>query len=297
MIAHPFAGTTLSAGGLTLVGFSRAAVASYCYLPEVGVLFDAGACPPNVASAPVCFVSHLHVDHAGALASYVSYRQMTRMAPPRIYVPAGTETAVRGFLDTFASLQGPRGRFEYELHAMAPGETVRVKGRFFVRAFRTVHGVPSLGFTLLERRDKLLRAFAHLDGPAIAKRKAAGEQVTETVEMARFTYLLDTAPAGLDEAPEALRADAVVAECTFLADEHLANARETDHLHIQDLAARAAALETPGLILTHFSLRYSDAEIAGRVARALPPNLARRTRLLLSGHSGDLPAPAAGCTN
>src|SRR5438132_10467776 len=101
--------------------------------------------PGAAAAANDVFVSHLHLDHAQALPYYASHRNMLRMAPGRIHVPAGTGAGVRRWIDDLAALQGPDGgRFVYELDEMAPGDERRTRARHAVRAFATHHRVPSL---------------------------------------------------------------------------------------------------------------------------------------------------------
>ena len=272
---------TVSLGGLTLEAFSRSTVATYFHVPELGALFDAGACPGTAASAPDVFVSHLHVDHAQGLPYYASHRNMLRMAPGRIHVPPGTAAGVRAWLDQVAALQGPDGgRFAYELDEMEPGEERALRGRHAVRAFATDHGVPSLGFTVVERREKLLPEHALLGGEEIGRRKRAGETVTRIIETPVLTFLTDTGPRALDLHPEVGGSDVLVAECTFLAPEHLENARATKHLHLRDFAERAALFRCRKLVLTHFSLRYKEEEIRDWVRRALPAELYERVALL-----------------
>jgi ribonuclease Z len=271
----------VSFGGLSLEAFSRSTVATFFHLPELGVLIDAGACPGTATSAADVFVSHLHVDHAQALPYYVSHRNMLRMAPGRIHLPPGTAGGVRAWLDQVAALQGPEGgRFAYELDEMEPGEERALRGRHAVRAFGTDHGVPSLGFTVLERREKLLPEHIGLGGEEIGRRKRAGETVTRTVETPIVTFLTDTGPKALDLHPEVGQSEVLVAECTFLAPEHLENARATRHLHLQDFVDRAALFSCRTLVLTHFSLRYKEEEIRDRVRRSLPKELFERVALL-----------------
>src|SRR5262249_14294496 len=149
-------------------GYSRSTVATYLFVPELSVLFDAGVCPSTAAAATDVFVSHLHLDHALGLPHYACHRNMLRLPRGRIHVPAGTGQGVRVWIDELARMQGPeRICFDFDLIEMQPGDEVPVRGRHAVRALRTHHTVPSLGYTVLERREKLRPTFAHLSGEEI----------------------------------------------------------------------------------------------------------------------------------
>src|ERR1700761_4725698 len=79
---------TLAHAGLTVEGYSRAAVQSYWRVPELKVGFDLGAQPWDFMGTPTWFVSHAHLDHVAALPVYVARRRMMKMEPPTVYVPA-----------------------------------------------------------------------------------------------------------------------------------------------------------------------------------------------------------------
>src|SRR5438309_6149606 len=75
-------------GGLTVEGYSRAAVQTYWRVPELKLGFDLGAQPWSFMTTPNWFVSHSHLDHISALPVLVARRRMMKMEPPRIYLPA-----------------------------------------------------------------------------------------------------------------------------------------------------------------------------------------------------------------
>src|SRR5262249_62080413 len=84
--------------GLTIEGYSRAAVQSYWRIPELKLGFDLGAQPWDFMGTPTWFVTHTHLDHVAPLPVYVARRRMMRMEPPTLYVPAEAVDDVRPFL-------------------------------------------------------------------------------------------------------------------------------------------------------------------------------------------------------
>src|SRR6186713_1438392 len=73
--------------GLTVEGYSRAAVQSYVRVPELKLGFDLGAQPWDFMGTQTWLVSHTHLDHVAALPVYVARRRMMKMEPPTVYVP------------------------------------------------------------------------------------------------------------------------------------------------------------------------------------------------------------------
>src|SRR5438309_11735309 len=75
-------------GGLTVEGYSRAAVHTYWRVPELKVGFDLGAQPWDFMGTPTWFVTHVHLDHLAAYSVYVDRRRMLRMEAPTPHFPA-----------------------------------------------------------------------------------------------------------------------------------------------------------------------------------------------------------------
>ena len=59
----------LEHGGLTIEGYSRAAVQTYWRVPELKLGFDLGAQPWDFMGTPTWFVTHTHLDHIAACPS------------------------------------------------------------------------------------------------------------------------------------------------------------------------------------------------------------------------------------
>src|SRR5690349_6516633 len=129
--------------GLTIEGYSRAAVQSYWRVPELKIGFDLGAQPWDFMGTPTWLVTHTHLDHIAALPVYVARRRMMKMEPPVIYVPHETIAPVQEILKNFVRLD--RGRMPCELRGLAPGDEVELSRELVVTVSATKHTVPSLG--------------------------------------------------------------------------------------------------------------------------------------------------------
>src|SRR5437016_11649922 len=67
--------------GLTIEGYSRAAVQTYWRIPELKIGFDLEAQPWEFMGTPTWFITHTHLDHIAALPVYVARRRMMKMVP------------------------------------------------------------------------------------------------------------------------------------------------------------------------------------------------------------------------
>ena len=144
---------TLQHKGLTIEGYSRAAVQTYWRVPEMKLGFDLGAQPWSFMSTPNWFVSHVHLDHIAALPVLVARRRMMKMEPPTIYLPAEAVEGVEMLLRAIQRLD--RGRMPATLIGLKPGDEVELSRELVVKAFATKHTIPSLGYLVWERRKKL----------------------------------------------------------------------------------------------------------------------------------------------
>src|SRR5262245_2710302 len=130
--------------GLTIEGYSRAAVQSYWRIPELKIGFDLGAQPWDFMGTPTWLLTHTHLDHVAALPVYVARRRMMKMEPPRIYLPAVAVEDVRRFLLLAQRLD--RGRQTCELLGVQPGEEIELSRDHVITVFATTHTVPSVGY-------------------------------------------------------------------------------------------------------------------------------------------------------
>lgn len=240
------------------------------------------------------FVTHLHGDHLFGLPGLLGSRSsMGCDAPLAVYGPRG----IRHWLETTFSVTGSHIHYELEIHEIEGGGGVVLEdGEFTVTAAPLNHRIACFGYRVEERpRPGTLNAarLAELGvppGPLYARLKA-GEDVEladgRVIRAAEVTgppipgrviaILGDTTPC-----ESAVRlaegADLVVHEATFeaaLADK----AAEYGHSTTAEAARTARDAGAARLLLTHFSGRYRDEDLARLEAEArevFPPSAAAR---------------------
>jgi len=271
---------TLVHKDLSIEGYSRAAVQTYWRVPELKIGFDLGAQPWSFMATPTWFVSHTHLDHVVALPAYVARRRMMKMEPPTIYLPAAAVEHVEKILKLFTRLD--RGRMPCQLVPLEPGCEIELSREHVVSVSATQHTVPSLGFVVWERRRKLKPQFQTLTGPQIRDLRLGGTEVTEEKRIARFAYLGDSAPEGLDNCTAMYEAQVLVLEITFVAPSHRKDKiHKFGHIHLDDILERRERFRNELIVASHFSTRYSGKRIRELVERAVPDMLGGRLYLWL----------------
>lgn len=271
---------SMSHKGLTIEGYSRAAVQTYWRVPELKIGFDLGLQPWSFMTTPNWFVSHAHLDHIAALPVLVARRRMMKMEPPTIYLPTDAVDGVHQLLRAFQRLD--RGRMPVGLVGVAPGDEIPLSRELVVKAFPTRHTIPSLGFLVWERRKKLKPEFHDMTGEQIRDIRLSGVEVSTEIRLPKVAYMGDTAPAGLDGFPDIYRAQILILEMTFVApNERAAVIHKYGHTHLDDLIARADRFENEVIVASHFSTRLHPDHIQRIVDRRLPDSLRSRMRVWL----------------
>ena len=266
--------------GLTIEGYSRAAVQTCWRINELKLLFDVGIQPWDFMGTPTMFISHAHLDHIAALPAYVSRRRMMKMDPPVIYLPDSAVDAAWDMLQQFRKLD--RGGMPCELIGMLPGDEIEIGREYMVTALRTRHTIDSLGFVVHQRRHKLKPEYHGLDGNEIRELKLAGNEVTAEIRIPLVAYTGDTSPPGVDENPVFYDAKILISELTFVAPEHRKDLiHKHGHMHVDDYKKRADKFKNELIIAGHLSTRYNDDQVKRLVQRALPDMLGGRMKLWL----------------
>jgi ribonuclease Z len=264
--------------GLTIEGYSRAAVQSYWRIPELKLGFDLGAQPWEFMGTQNWFVTHTHLDHVAALPVYVARRRMMKMEPPRLFLPAEAVEDVRRLLLIMQRLD--RGRLVCDLIGMKPGDEVELSRDHVVTAFATTHTIPSLGFIVWDRRNKLKPEFHGLSNDQIRDIRLSGVPVTHEVRVPLLVYTGDTSPGGLDAFPPAFEAKILITEMSFIRPNHRREKiHKFGHMHLDDFLERADRFRNELIVVGHFSTRYHPAEVKRYVEGKLPESL--RDRILL----------------
>ena len=266
--------------GLTIEGYSRAAVQSYWRVPELKVGFDLGAQPWDFMGTGTWFITHSHLDHIAALPVYVARRRMMKMEPPTIYLPEEAVEDVQRLLRIMQRLD--RGRQNCTLVGVRGGQEIALSREHVVSVFATTHTIPSVGYLVWERRHKLKEEYHGLPGDKIRDLRQSGMAVTREIRTPILAYTGDTSPAGIDNYPPVFDAKVLIVEMSFIRPNHRREKiHKFGHMHLDDFLERERLFKNELIICCHYSTRYHPNEVFKYVEAKLPPSLRERVKVWL----------------
>ena len=269
---------TLTHAGLTVEGYSRAAVQTYYRVPELKLGFDFGAQPWAFMGTPTWFMSHAHLDHVAALPVYVARRRMMKMEPPTIYMPESNVETVDKILKLFTKLD--RGRMPCQLIGVKPGDELELSREHVVTVSATKHTVPSVGYVVWERRRKLKSEYVGLSGDQIRDIRKSGTDVTSEQRLPLVAFLGDSSPEGLDDCPAMYQAKILITEISFVHPSHKKEKiHKFGHIHLDDIIERRNKFENEIIIAGHFSTRYTCDRVHRIIGKRLPDMLGGRLKV------------------
>jgi ribonuclease Z len=273
---------TVKAGPYTIRGLSVGGVYTSLHIPELDALFDIGLAARSFAGVGTLFLSHGHADHAGSLMSFLGLRGLARLPAPRVFLPREIADPTQQAIALYSQLQ----RHELAINAepAKAGDEFQLRRDLWVRAFRTHHTTPSLGYQFFSRVQKLKPEHRDLPGAEIGRRRALGEALFEPYERLELAYATDTLIRVLDTSPSLLKTRVLILECSFLDErKELSASRAGCHIHLDELLERAGDFENEHLVLMHFSQLYSPAEVHAILKRRCPSALFERIVVFAPG--------------
>lgn len=110
-------------------------------------------------------------------------------------------------------------------------------------------------------------------GKEIGMLRKKGVEVSEEVEVPQFAFLGDTTGSVFEEVPELFSFPVVIVECTYLLDDHLEAADPSGHIHWNTIAKVASENPQVTFVLIHWSMRYSEEDIANFFDGGKPANV------------------------
>jgi ribonuclease Z len=163
------------------------------------------------------------------------------------------EQPLRGMMRAWEPLE--RQRTPFDIVALEPERELELKNNILLRAVATRHTVPSLGFSVLERRSKLKEEFRDLPQEKLRELRGRGVEITRQMEIPLVAYTGDTSPGEFLVRDEFADAKIMIAECTFFEPEHNDRARTGMHLHIDDIVRMLPVWKAEAIVLVHVSRR------------------------------------------
>ncbi|MDG6105006.1 hypothetical protein Daura_32975 [Dactylosporangium aurantiacum] len=275
---HPFRqwkSWPIPGAGVTMSGYSRSNDKTFFHLPELRAGIDCGLV--EGWQPDLVFLTHTHMDHSKDL-DYVAVKE----TGVDIYLPAAALPYAQGYIRATSELNhnaayDPALAPAARLHGVRGGDEFPIgrRGAHRVRVVDCEHKVPCVGFAFSSVKRAIKPEFEALkaDGRQLAAKRREGVETDHEVVTPLFAFLGDTRPDVFTRAPWLLDYPVVVTECTFLDDDQLERARRIGHTVWSELRPIVQANPATTFVLTHFSLRHTDPQIAAFFDRQGLPNV------------------------
>jgi ribonuclease Z len=270
----------LTLDNLDIIGYSVAGEESVVALPTLDVCFDVGKAPDQILSVNHVLLTHGHMDHTAGIAYYCSQRDFREMAPGTVLLPAPLAPVLEKLLDCWGILDGSRP--PANIVPLQPGMEFQIRRNLFAYSFATNHSPHSLGYTIIERRQKLKPEYLELTGPQIAELKKNGTEITYTLDIPLVTYLGDTMAGDFHQLACVQNSKILIAECTFFEQDHHSRARAGKHYHFDELSQAISQWNNEHILFTHLSRRTDLAFALRKVREILPPEITHKIRFLMN---------------
>ncbi len=264
-------------------GISIAGEQSFVQVPELDVCFDIGVAPRTALSSNYVALTHGHMDHSAGLAYYYSQRHFQGMGTGTVVCHPSLERPIRGVMDAWVSLEAQRT--PYEVSPLEPEGELEIKNNIYLRAFETVHTVPSLGYVVVEKRSKLKPEYAGLTQEELVKLKSEGREITQLLNIPLVCYTGDTMWGKHFEREDVLNAQILITECTFLEEGHRSRANVGKHLHLDHIIDLLEASTSEAVILTHLSRRTHIGHARKTLERHVPARHRDRVFILMDSRT------------
>ena len=234
-------------------GISVAGEQTAISVPEYDIVFDIGLCPRPVISSKILALSHTHMDHVAGLPYYFSQRFFQKLPMGRCYCPKSMTEPLLAMMRSWVALE--RQETPFEIIGLDPGDEVEIKPNTFLRAHASSHTIPSLAYSVVEKRKKLRDELSDLSQERVRELRLGGEEVSRVVDVSLVAYTGDTEPAPFLYHADFVNARVVITECTFFDPEHQDKAKIGKHIHVEDLRPLLAQWKAEHVVVVHASRR------------------------------------------
>jgi ribonuclease Z len=258
---------------LTIHGYSTALFATWYFIEELGLLFDAGdGLTSNLlgktGKIKNVFISHADRDHLGGL---LQYNQLFANRNPNIYYPKDSGSFKH--LESFTTQFDPHTAGTNWI-SLNNNETVQIKNNFNVTCFENQHidikgQLKSLSYKVLQRKKKLKIEFQGLSSQEIiAIKKAKGSDfINEEINKSVLLYSGDTPVYDYSKYDDC---GILIHEATFLKRQEVEKGNHKNkHSSLEEVLEMIANIKVDKLILGHFSSRYDMHQIDEEIEKLI----------------------------
>jgi len=269
----------LQAACSSIQGFSISGLATYLQFPELDFCVDMGECPLTAIPLDHVFLTHAHGDHARCLMRHNSLRKMMGVERDSVYyLPEEISEGAKAWIKAEAMFEGVgEQKFRYpEIVPVKAHERIALRYRkdLVLEAFEVRHSIPAMGATLYLHKKKLKDEFLGKSAAEIIELRKNGVEITREVFDPLLSFTGDCMGDTLRDNPQVFKSKVLVTECTFLDKDEESMAHKKGHTHLNNIVKalneQGDEVKCKQIVLTHFSMKYSEKHILETLEKEIP---------------------------
>ncbi|MCQ2105128.1 MAG: MBL fold metallo-hydrolase [Fibrobacter sp.] len=271
-------------------GFSISGLATYMQMPELDFCVDMGECPLSATSINHVFLTHAHGDHGRCLMRHHSLRKMMGVERDSVYyMPDFICESAKAWIKAEAMFEGvAENKFRYpDIRPVSAGEVFFLEHRkdLALEAFEVKHSIPGMGGTIYHYKKKLKDEFLDKTPAELIELRKNKVEITREVYDPLVSFMGDCMGESLLDNSRVFKSKVLITECTFLSPEDESMSVKKGHSHINDIVKALNELDDEvkceKIILSHFSMKYSEKYIKDVIAKSIPEKFKDRVVVFL----------------
>jgi ribonuclease Z len=249
-----------------ITGYSRACYRTGFYINHLNLMIDAG--PQKSGNPKTILITHCHGDHIANIP-FTLIEQNDKNTLSDIFVHEKSKTRLYNYITAMFSANYStdfKGRIANFL-PVKPFSTFDYNAnntKIRIEVFACTHDVPTVGYGISTKKQFLKEEYFDLKGNSMAlvDLKKQGIEITKTTYERNIAFVWDTTIQVFENNPSILTYHVIMIECTFLYDDDYELSLTKKHIHWKSL--RPYVIENTQIlfVLVHFSLRYTEQNIA-----------------------------------
>jgi len=271
-------------------GFSISGLATYLQMPELDFCVDLGECPLSATSINHIFLTHAHGDHGRCLMRHHSLRKMMGVERDSVYyMPESIAERAKDWIRAEAMFEGvPENKFRLPtIIPVCANELKFLEYRkdLALEAFEVKHSIPAMGGTIYHYKKKLKDEFLQKTPAELIELRKNNVEITREVYEPLVSFMGDCLGESLLDNYRVFQSKILITECTFIAPEDESMSVKKGHSHIKDIARAlnemGDSVKCEKIILSHFSMKYSEKYIRDVIDKTIPERFKDRIVVLL----------------
>ncbi len=250
-----------------IVGYSRACYRTGFYIRHLDLMIDAG--PQKMGNPKTIFITHCHADHIASIPFTLINPEGEKKALSDVFIHEKSKGLLENYINAMFSANYC-SNFKGSIANYVPVKGLDVidyvanNTKIRIEIFSCTHDIPTVAYGISTVKQYLKKEFFELkgNGKALVELKKKGIEITETTYIPNIVFVWDTTINVFKTNPGLLKYGVIMIECSFLYDDDFDQSLTKKHIHWKSLKPYVIGNSHITFVLIHFSLRYTEQDIA-----------------------------------